>query len=339
MNTASSLVFDHLNSDVNLIVRRHRFSVSSSRMSAISSTFRELFKTQDNLVLKTVLLPSEDPAPFHLICQLAHDVFIPRSDVSLDMLIKLNDIIRRYNIPTTSSIHQTTMYHFDKGIVRSHSVPTPEGTLLRLQVAKSLGSATYFKLLEDMFTYYPLDVEVLSTDPDLGNIYTEGLMCRSEVVAILACSRGASLNQHKTVYELMKWILSNIPSLYEVFSQLNVEFCSSGREEELRMVCSTIEKAIERLRYIFRHTAEVNIANTTMQEEVAKVRTYPAVKRLEVQIACDKQDVEVTSPASSASAYSSDFEDIKAYSGPVVKNFHPYLGLDDNSSISSSETI
>jgi hypothetical protein len=97
--------------DVKVAVRDCKFLVSSSKMSALSSRFRELFSPPDEAAPKEILL-LKDPQAFHVICHSAHGVFIPQATITTDNLVKLAAAVQSYEIPRSSPLYAFVNYCF-----------------------------------------------------------------------------------------------------------------------------------------------------------------------------------------------------------------------------------
>jgi hypothetical protein len=336
MNPALSQVFVDPNGDVELVIRDKTLVVSSRRMSAISPEFQKLFNPKDGPPLKTLVLPNEDSKAFCLICQLAHGIFISKNNTSLEMLVEITSIIRRYDIPITSTIYQTANYFFHvrtTGTLLRTLSPSEVTTLL--QVARNLGSAIYRELLKDVF--FLCSLEVVATGLDLGHLNLKGVACRIQIVCIL----WESLEN----YTLVSWIFTVPSSLYEIQLRLQwaIERSSGHGIEHLRKARHEIDKATANFDLYLQNAAEMEIVNK-ISRVVPDVRSNSMVRRLEVQIACDEQDAEASSPVSvsstsSASSSYTNFEDIVAYSEPVDKKYDLDLGFDDSDSVRSCKTI
>jgi hypothetical protein len=322
MNPTFFQVFTDPDGDVDLVIQGYMFVVSSSKMSAISPEFLRVFTTYDSLLRKTVELPNEDPLAFHLICQLAHVAFIPEAHISLETLVKLADIIQRYDIPSTSVIHKTTIFCFNERTRLLETVSMPD-LIVFLQVAKDLGSAVYIQLLEDAFLLYPFRFEALPVESNLRYLVLKGAACRTQVANMLFLSTTESLNQN---YLLVRWILYSGPSLRAVRCQLDqeIEHLRGHHPHQLLEARRAISQAIADVGSYIRHTA---------QQEVAEICSHPVVKWLKVQIAYGEHNAELSSSASSSAAVSptTEFENIDAYTVSVDEE-------DDKDSITSRKT-
>jgi hypothetical protein len=323
MNASLFHVFTDPDGDVDLVIQGYIFVVSSSKMSAISPEFLRVFATYDSLLRQTVELPNEDPIAFHLICQLAHVAFIPEAHISLETLVKMAGIIRRYDIPSTSVIHKTAIFCFNERTRILETISTPD-LMVFLQVAEDLGSAVYIQLLEDAFLLHPFKLDALPVELNLRYLVLKSAACRIQVANILFPSTTESLDQN---YLLVRWILSSGPSLRAIRCQLNqeVKHLRGHHRGQLRKARRAISQAIADVGSYIRHTT---------QQEGTELYSYPVVRWLNVQIAHGEHDAEVSSSASSSSAATpiTEFENIDAYSASVDEQ-------DDNESIRSCKTI
>ena len=153
----------HEHGDIEILVKEHRFLVSSSIMSETSPEFEKLF-TQHASPRERIELPDEDPVAFHLICQSAHGCFIPNAHISLETLLKMADTVQRYKIPSTSRVHHTVAFGFLVRTLRPDTLSTAQ-LLILLHIAKVLGSEKYEQFLQDVFLHCPLRLEALSAEP------------------------------------------------------------------------------------------------------------------------------------------------------------------------------
>lgn len=150
--------------DVEILVQDRSFLVCSSKMSAISPAFEQIFSRP---LTGMIELPSEDPEAFYRICQSAHGFLVPRADISTDTLVKMANIIDRYKISSGSNVYDTVFLNFVVQALRPEAIPTSK--LLRLlQVAKALGPAVFRELLENAFLLRPLHFERLPVAKDVG---------------------------------------------------------------------------------------------------------------------------------------------------------------------------
>jgi hypothetical protein len=328
MNQTSSQVFADPDGDVDLVIQGYVFVVSSSKMSATSPEFRKVFTSHDSLLRKTVELPNENAIAFHLVCQLAHVAFIPEAHISLETLVKLADIIRRYEIPSTSSIHEAAMFCFNERTRLLDTISTPD-LVVFLQVAKDLGSSVYTQLLEDAFLLHSFYLEALPTESKLRYLKLKSAACRIEVAKVLSHPTAESLDQN---YLLVRWILLSGSSLRTIRCQLDQEIAHllGHQLQQLLDARSAIDQAIEDVGSYIR---------CVTQQEVPELCSYPVVKRLEVQTAYAEEDAGASSSAtSSATSSITEFEDIDAYSASVDEQYTPYV-QDDNHSLRSCKTI
>ena len=146
--------------DVKVAVGDCKFLVSSSKMSALSSKFCELFSPPGEIAPKEILL-LEDPEAFHVICQSAHGVFIPQTTITTNNLVKLAAAVRRYDIPRSSPLYAVVNFCFVIQSFQSGRVSTTK-LLKLLQVAKSLDPRKLKQLLLDIFHHRGLCFEALT---------------------------------------------------------------------------------------------------------------------------------------------------------------------------------
>lgn len=158
--------------DIEILVKDHRFLVSTAKMSTISPEFRQLFSAGSRPLTKTIELPDEDPEAFHRICQSAHGFLIPQVDISTDTLVKMADALQRYNISPTSNIRATVVFCFIVQTLKPGTMSTSK-LLKLLQVAKTLGSSRFKRLLEDAFLLRPLRTEELPLKEDIEHQSTD----------------------------------------------------------------------------------------------------------------------------------------------------------------------
>jgi hypothetical protein len=341
MNSTSQVFVDP-NGDVELVIQSYRFVVSSSRMSATSPEFRKVFDVQDSSSSKRVELSNEDPVVFYLICQSAHGAFIPEAHISLDLLVKLADTIRRYEVPTTSSIYEAIKFCFEERTRLLETISTPDLTMF-LQVARDLGSAISIQLLEDTFLLHPFYFESLPIESALRDLKLKGAACRVQVVNILLLAIAETVYQHQN-YHMASWILSEGPSLREISSRLDWEMkqVSGHQFYQLLNARRTIDQAKANVSSHLRPITETDFAGEEGEVSQQETTHLGPVRRLEVQIACDAQDMEASSSAwspasSSASSSGTQFEDIEAYCKSEKYDHYDYF--DDNESLKSFKTI
>ena len=141
--------------DVELLVQDRRFLVRSSKMSAISPAFQELFSQPRT---RMIALPSKDPEAFYQICLSVNGFLVPRTDISTDTLVNMADAIARYNIRLSSNVCYTVFSSFVVQAVRLEVIPTSK--LLKLiRVAKNLGPITFREFLNAIFIFRPFQLE------------------------------------------------------------------------------------------------------------------------------------------------------------------------------------
>jgi hypothetical protein len=323
------------NGDVDLLIGIWIFRVSSSQMSAISPEFRKVFGTENSSLLRTIELPYEDPFAFFEICKSAHGIFTPRTHISLDILVKMANAIRRYRIPVTSSIYHAVESCFQEWIPKLETIPTRNLTTF-LQVAKDLGSSVSIQLLELIFILDSFHIETLPIESELNYLTIKGAACRARIVKTLFSPTTKALYQKRN-YRLVTWILADGPSLRNIDSQLKQEI-QDFYSDELPEARRAIEESLAEVCSYFRRTADAKSMRKeeNLQQEVAGLRHHLTVKRLEVQIAHDEQDTRALSPASSTST---EFEDIDAYAGSVAAKFDPFVQSSENESLRSFRTV
>lgn len=156
--------------DAQLLIEDHVFRVSSSVLSNLSPMFAQAFGRQPG---KTYILKLyEDPLAFYPLLQVAHGVFVPQTDVSMEILAKLTDAIQRYNISPQSRVYGLVQTCFTIRTVKPHVVNLLSGDLVELlRAAKALGPSELQRALLNLFQY-------------VGN-YDEGIRNRDQCSALL----------------------------------------------------------------------------------------------------------------------------------------------------------
>lgn len=150
--------------DVAILVQDRNFLVRSSKMSAVSPIFKQIFSQPLERMIK---LPNEDPEAFYQICLSAHDFLVPQTNISTDTLVKMAHTIDRYKISSGSNVYNTVFFNFVVQALRPETIPTSKLRKL-LQVAKALGPAVFRELLENAFLLRPLHFEKLPVAKDVG---------------------------------------------------------------------------------------------------------------------------------------------------------------------------
>ncbi|EDU47792.1 hypothetical protein PtrSN002B_009929 [Pyrenophora tritici-repentis] len=300
------------NGNVDLVIQGYRFLVSASRMSAISPKFGQIFNDPDHLSQRTVELPSEDPVAFRFICLSAHGHFVPQSYVSLEVVVKIADAVRRYNIPSTSSIYEVVRFYFDARTERMTNISTSDLTML-LQVARILGPTVLVQFLKDVFYRCPFSFEPLPIEPTLSHLKLKGAALRLDVAYILLRSMAESAHAQQEMYGLATMIIFKGLSLYEISSRLDQAIGNQpGYRRQLQDALDAIERANAEISFYSRSEAKLGTANgrDITQRGLLEWQS-PEVSWLDIQIASEERTAYPISPSHT------EFEDIEVYSRSV----------------------
>lgn len=144
--------------DTVVLITNSKFLVCSSKMSRLSPQFERVFSETPNKVVQL----DEDPEAFHRICQLAHGNFVPEAHISIDTLVNMASIVRRYNVSATSQVYASVNFNFIIKTLRPATLPIAE-MLKLLQVAKDLGSPKLRGLLREIYLQHGTCFEFVSS--------------------------------------------------------------------------------------------------------------------------------------------------------------------------------
>lgn len=138
--------------DTQILIEDHVFRVSSTVLSSLSPMFAQAFGRQPG---KTYMLKLyEDPVAFYPLLQVTHGIFVPQTDVSMEVLAKLADVILRYSISSQSRVYGLVQTCFTIRTVKPHIVNLLSGDLSKLLfVAKALGPNEVQRTLLNLFHY------------------------------------------------------------------------------------------------------------------------------------------------------------------------------------------
>ncbi|KAF1967645.1 hypothetical protein BU23DRAFT_658447 [Bimuria novae-zelandiae CBS 107.79] len=222
------------NGDAQILIEDHVFRVSSSVLSNLSPMFAQAFGRQPGKTYMFKLY--EDPVAFYPLLQVAHGIFVPQINVSMEILAKLADVIQRYNISPQSRVYGLVQTCFTIRTVKPHVVDLLSGDLQRLLcVAKALGPSELQRALLSLFQYVGNYDEGVRNGDQYSALLLAWIMkqissTRAKVATrLVECAQHVSANTSygRGDLELLQklwgraiWMLISNPSLDEVTRSL-----------------------------------------------------------------------------------------------------------------------
>ncbi|KAF2008343.1 hypothetical protein BU24DRAFT_498037 [Aaosphaeria arxii CBS 175.79] len=222
--------------DLEVIVGDSHFIVSSERLSSLSPTFARLCqeansKTNANKILKI----KEDPDAFLRIAQSAHGMFIPKDDISTDIMLSLTLALSKYQIPTSSTLYASISFAFVVQTLKPAKIPS-EKVLILLKVALHLDLSKFKMLAADVFLHHPLCFKPIPCSNDdicgivLANVLLRIADTRRLVVHSLLHVSSTVLDwDYTSMYKLHVtglWILEANPSLEDIQAEIKRNQCT-----------------------------------------------------------------------------------------------------------------
>ena len=138
--------------DAQIFIEDRVFRVSSSILSSLSPIFAQAFGRQTGETYMIKLY--EDPVAFYPLLQVAHGIFVPQTNLSMEILARLADILRRYSISPQSRVYGLVQTCFTIRTVKPQVVNLLTGDLSKLLfVAKALGPSELQRALLNLFLY------------------------------------------------------------------------------------------------------------------------------------------------------------------------------------------
>lgn len=291
--------------DVYLAMQQTKFTVSSVKMAAISTHFRDLFSQGvfTSPIRKTVCMPDEDPDSFSIICQRAHGSFIPESQITIPILLNMARTIDRYAIPADSAIYELVKFALHSRATPANRIPTAHlGALVT--VARYLGHTTHMLLLKNIFVHRQVGLEPMAPHDDLRYLDLKGLECRDQIARVLA--------KNDATADLAYWIYVDRPTLYKIKNRIEHQVGHSENLPENWSALGVFQRAVEDITVYF--NAQTQHSLEVVQRTQPNPRTQRTLNYLDVQVAYEEP---VNIPSGPPSSPSTDFEDLEEYVLPV----------------------
>ncbi|KAF2018526.1 hypothetical protein BU24DRAFT_408428, partial [Aaosphaeria arxii CBS 175.79] len=148
----------------------------------------------------------------------AHGIFVPQADISTYGLVKLVEIIERYQIKATAQIYGLAEFCWIVQTLEPAKLSTKQITHL-LQVAKVLSVAKLRQFLRDIFLHYRIDTGYFFQEEEKEE--EEGL----HLLLAASYQHDSNAEYAQNMFAIGIWILEEYPSLHIIRKKLNSVPC------------------------------------------------------------------------------------------------------------------